>query len=92
MGRPKIVEVDYYEFSSRLRKAIDNGRRLEKTDQPAWDEYVKKNKVNEIAMQSWGRSKFAGTKPVIISDGSTWDGFYVFSKEDEAVLKWTWED
>ena len=39
MGRPKIVEVDYYEFSSRLRKAIDNGRRLEKTDQPAWDEY-----------------------------------------------------
>ena len=92
MGRPKIVEVDYYEFSSRLRKAIDSGRRLEKTDQPAWDEYVKEHNVNEIAMQSWGRSKFSGTQPVIIADGSTWDGFYVFSKEDEAVLKWTVED
>ncbi len=92
MARAKIVEVDYYEFITRLQKAIDTGRRLEKSDQPAWDEYVKNNKVNEIAMQSWGRSKFSGTQPVIIADGSTWDGFYVFSKDDEAVLKWTWED
>ena len=92
MARPKIVEVNYYQFAERLRKATDNGRRIEKADQSAWDEFVTTNSVNEVAMASWGRSKFVGTVPVIIKDGSSWEGYYVFSKEDEACLKWTVED
>ena len=92
MPRPKIVEVNYYQFAERLRKATDSGLRIEKTDQPAWDEFVSVNSVNEVAMASWGRSKFVGTVPVIINDGGSWAGYYVFSKEDEACLKWTLED
>ncbi|MFK7913455.1 MAG: hypothetical protein AB8B93_06035 [Pseudomonadales bacterium] len=89
MSRPKIVEANYYEFQDRLTKATNAGKRLEKADQPAWDEYVSSNKVNEIAMRSWGSSKYEDIVPVIIADGSTWDGYYVYSKTDEACLKWT---
>jgi hypothetical protein len=92
MARPKIVEVDYYQFAARLRKAIDSGHRLEKTDQPAWNDYVAANLVNEVAIAAWGQSIFAKTRPVIINDGSSWDGYYVYSKEDEACLKWTMVD
>ncbi len=92
MGRPKIVEANYYEFVARLTKATNAGHRLEKSDQPAWDEYVTKHQVNEIAMRSWGSSKFEETAPVIIADGSSWDGYYVYSKVDEACLKWTLAD
>ena len=92
MARPKIVEVDYYQFSKRLRTAIDAGKRLEKSDQPEWDEFVAAQKVNEVAMASWGRSKFANTVPVIINDGGSWEGYYVYSTDDEACLKWTFSD
>ena len=92
MARPKIVEVDYYQFSERLRRATDAGKRLEKSDQPEWDNFVAAQNVNEVAMASWGRSKFENTTPVIINDGGSWQGYYVFSKEDEACLKWTLTD
>lgn len=92
MGRPKIVEANYYDFIARLTRATNARQRLEQTDQPAWDEYVARHQVNEVAMRSWGDSKFENTVPVIIADGSTWDGYYVYSKTDEACLKWTMSD
>ena len=92
MKRPKIIEVEYHDFMGFLRKATDAGKRLEKKDQPAWDEYVKENKINEVAMASWGRSKFESTSPVIIADGGLWEGYYVYSQTAEACLKWVWPD
>jgi hypothetical protein len=92
MPRPKIIEVDYHQFASRLRKATNAGHRLEKVDQPAWDDFVSAHNVNEVAMSSWGRSKFTKIEPVIINDGGSWEGYYVYSKDDEACLKWTVAD
>lgn len=92
MGRPRIVEVDYYEFQRRLQRASDVGKRIDKTEKEKWSQYVKDHEVNEIAMNSWGRSKFENTQPVIINDGSSWEGFYVYSSDDEAVLKWEREE
>lgn len=88
MNRPKIEEVSYYDFIARLKTATARGQRLEKSDQPAWDTYVADNKINEVAMSSWGRSKFGETEPVIINDGGSWQGYYVYSKTEEACLKW----
>ncbi len=94
MGRPQIVEVDYYEFVKRLRRAVDVGGRLERTDKEKWREYLETNKINDIALQSWGKLKFASRKPelVVIDDGSDWNGMYAYSHEDESVLKWTRAD
>ncbi len=87
MARPKIEEVDYHQFTRRLSKAVNNGQRLEQSDQPAWDDYVAHYGVNEVAMSSWGRSKFESVDAVIISAGD-WRGYYVYSTDEEAVLKW----
>ena len=93
MPRARIIAVDYYEFTKSLRKAADQGKRIEKAQEEQWKAYVAEHKVNEIAMQSWGRSKFGGALPVIINMGDAEaDGYYVYSKDEEAALKWTWED
>ena len=90
MARPQIVEANYYTFKKKLQKAVDLGKRIERTDKDAWSEYITANKINDIAMLSWGKLKFASGKPtlVVINDGSDWAGFYAFSDADEACLKW----
>ena len=91
MARARIIPVDYYEFTKRLRKAADTGTRIEKSEPEKWQAYVDEHKINEIAMHSWGRSKFGGSTPVILNTDSEWDGYYVYSKDEEAALKWVWE-
>ncbi|MFK8017740.1 MAG: hypothetical protein AB8G17_20105 [Gammaproteobacteria bacterium] len=92
MPRARIIAVDYYEFTKSLRKAADKGNRIEKSQADKWKAYVDEHKINEIAMHSWGRSKFGGSTPVIINAGSDADGYYVYSKDEEAALKWVWEE
>lgn len=91
MARARIIAVDYYEFMKSLRKAADAGTRIEKSQADKWKDYVDTYKINEIAMHSWGRSKFGGSTPVIINSGGEADGYYVYSKDEEAALKWVWE-
>ena len=88
MSRPEIVEVNYFEFKRALERARDSGNRIEKSDKPRWDAYLKENKINEVAMMHWGKSRFDSVVGVII-DGGQWEGFYVYSAQEEAVLKWT---
>lgn len=90
MGRPRIVEVDYYDFKRRLRSAVDRGGRLEPTDKEAWKAYLTEHKISDVTMKAWGRQKFALAAPqlVVLRCGESWDGFYAFSDADEAALKW----
>ena len=92
MARARIIEVNYYEFPKSLRKAADDGTRIEKSDKERWEAYVKENRINEIAMSSWGRSKFGGSTPVVINSGGEWEGYYTYSRDEEGALKWVWED
>lgn len=88
MARPKIVDVDYYEFKDHLAKATREGGRIEKSDKERWKAYVKQHQINEVAMLHWGRSKYDTVEAVILDCGNEWDGFYVYSKDEEAALKW----
>lgn len=92
MARARIIQVDYYEFTKNLRKAADSGGRIEKSQAEKWKAWVGEHKVNEIAMKSWGRSKFGGGTPVIIDNGRDGVGYYIYSLDEEAALKWTWDD
>ena len=95
----EIIEVRYAprsyersdEFQVHLRYATDKGCRIEKSQTDAWKKYIRENDIKEIAATSIGNMQFEKVTPVILNCGESWDGFYVYSKEAEAVLKYLLE-
>lgn len=87
MARAKVVEFDYYQFISLMRRATDAGMRIDKSDAGRWTEYVKKNGINEVAATAIARQKFESAIPVIIAEGLATDGLYFYSKNDEGCLR-----
>ena len=88
MARPRIIDVDYSLFQQALRKAIDTGKRIDVSDKDRWLAWVRENQVKEAAFKSFAQGKFEGLEPVIIDGADEWRGYYLFSKQDEAALKW----
>ncbi len=88
MQQPRIVQVDYHEFQAALRRAGDLGRRVDAPDRDRWASWVKTHGVKEAAFKSIGGSKFEGLIPVIIDDSEPWGGYYLYSSDEEACLKW----
>jgi len=86
MARAKVVEFDYYQFIRIMQRAGNAGQRIEKTD-PRWADYVKTNKINEVAATAIARQKFESVVPVIIAEGNDTDGLYFYSRDDEACLR-----
>ena len=91
MRRAHMKEVNYYEFQMHLRDATDKGCRIEKGQKEAWKAYLKELDIKEIAAISIGNLQFESVIPVIINCSGGWDGFYVYSKDNEAVLKYILE-
>lgn len=92
MSRPKIVDVNYFEFREHLAQAIREGGRIEKGDKERWKAYLRDHKINDVSMLHLGKSRYDVVDAVILDCGQDWDGFYVYSKDEEAVLKWTRTD
>lgn len=88
MARPRIVDVDYFQFQRALRKAIDTGQRIDVSDKDRWLAWVRANHVKEAAFKSFAAGKYEGLSPVIIDAEDEWRGYYLFSTEEEACLKW----
>jgi hypothetical protein len=88
MDRPRIVDVNFYDFKTSLKRAADLGGRIEPSEKEKWQAYVKEHQVKEASCLVFGRSKSESIKPVIINSGEDWDGYYVYSDEDEVALKW----
>jgi hypothetical protein len=88
MARPTIVDVDYYQFQAALRRAIDTGERIDRTDKKRWADWVRENHIKEGAFRSFANGKYQGLEPVIIDNNGEWRGYYLFSVEEEACLKW----
>ena len=86
MARAKVVDYDYYQFLRTLQRAGNAGGRIEKSD-ARWADYVRENKINEVAATAIARQKFENATPVIIAEGSDSDGLYFYSKDDEACLR-----
>jgi hypothetical protein len=88
MGRPQIIDVDYFGFQQALRRAADAGERIDQSDKKRWAEWVRTNRVKEAAFKSFGEGKYEGLEPVIIDTEGQWRGYYLVSKSEEACLKW----
>jgi hypothetical protein len=87
MARARVVEFDYYQFISLMRRATDTGARIDKSDAARWADYVKAKGINEVAATAIARQKFENAVPVIIAEGKDTDGLYFYSKNDEGCLR-----
>jgi len=90
MARPKIVDLDYFQFKRALGLAIDTGTRIDRADKKRWSAWVRENQIKEAAFRSFSSRIYENLEPVII-DGDAdyeWRGYYLFSTDEEAVLKW----
>ncbi len=88
MARAKVVDFDYYQFLRIMQRAGNAGQRIDSGDS-RWADYVRDNKINEVAATAIARQKFENPSAVIIAEGSDTDGLYFFSKDDEACLRLT---
>ena len=91
MSRIRIVDQNYFEFSSALRAAAGNGSRIEPRDKDRWKAYVSEHRIQEAAFRSLAGKKYENMQPVIIDDDGPWSGYYMYTTEEEAVLKWVRE-
>ena len=92
MSRVRIVEKNSSEFTSALRTATDSGNKLEPIDKAKWKDFVTENRIQEAAFRSIANKKYEGMKPVVIQDDSQWSGYYMYTIDEEAVLKWERDD
>jgi len=93
MARPKIVDLDYFQFKNALRRATDSGSRIDSSEKERWGTWVRENHIKEAAFRSFAKRMYEGLEPVII-DGDPdyeWRGYYLVSTDEEAVLKWVRE-
>ncbi len=88
MARPKIVDLDYYQFQRALRRAIDSGARIDRADKKRWSDWVRENRIKEAAFRSFSKNLYDSLEPVIIDNDGKWRGYYLLSVDEEAVLRW----
>jgi len=88
MSRVHIIEQNYFEFSNALRAASDKGTKLEPRDKDRWKAYVTEHRIQEAAFKSLADKKYEGMTPVIINEDGAWQGYYMYTTAEEAVLKW----
>lgn len=86
MARSKVVDFDYYQFVTLLRRASDAGKRIDSTD-ARWKETIQAQGINEIAATAIARQKFERAVPVILAEGKETDGLYFYSQDEEGCLR-----
>ncbi len=92
MSRVRIVDQNYFEFMTALRSASDRGTKLDPRDKEKWKDFVKENRIQEAAFRSLADKKYEGMQPIIIEEESPWRGYYMYTTDEEAVLKWERDD
>ncbi len=89
MGQPRVVDVDYYRLIAEIKSARNAKGVIEKQDKEQWQQYVADHSIRESSMLAFGKVKFTSgkTKLIALNYGSSWDGCYAYSVDDEAALK-----
>lgn len=85
---PRIKEVEFWSFLEALRGAADNNQKIEPPEKDAWKAYLKTHRMSEPMMEEFAKARFMDYKKVVIKAESDWDGFYMYSMDDEGALKW----
>ncbi len=92
MGQAQINEVNYFDFLEILRKASNEGKKIEKTDKDQWKSYVQKNSVPEAGLTVHAKAgAMSGKIKEVIIEGvaDNTDGYYLYSNDDEFCMKFS---
>ena len=89
MSQRRIYEIQYSDFSTKLRNATNLHKKIEKPNKEAWNNYVRKHNVPEPVMWSRGKSgTLSGKVNAVIIDGvGEADGYYIYSSDEAFCLK-----
>jgi hypothetical protein len=82
-----MIDMEFALFMNRLKQAITNGERIEKSERKRWADYIEEHGILEVASMVHGRAISQNIVPVIIDSDDEWDGFYVYAKDEEVCLK-----
>lgn len=90
MSQHRIIEVDYHDFMGHLRNARDSRQVVEPRDEDPWRELVASQGVREASFHAHAKVRFIYGKPkmVAIVGEHEWAGFYSYSGDDEAAIKY----
>jgi len=84
----RIKEVEFWSFTEALRNAKAQGRKLEPLDKEEWRAYLKKHRMSEPMMEEFAKARFINYHKVVILDDQEWEGFYMYSNDDEGAIRW----
>jgi hypothetical protein len=70
-----------------LRAAAESGGEIEPSDKQRWKAYIRQYDVKEASCMSYARARSDDVSAAIINDGGPWDGYYVYSRDEEFCLK-----
>jgi len=84
----RIKEVEFWSFKEALKQARDAGRKIDPVDKTAWRNWLKANKMSEPMMEEFAKSRFMSYSKVILTRDPVWEGFYMYSDDDEGAIRW----
>lgn len=87
MGIPRLVEVDYHLFMREYKSSGAAGCRVEPVDKEKWAAYVREHDIKEASSLTIAKAQADDIKPVIINCGGTWDGYYLYSHDEQICFK-----
>lgn len=85
---PRIREVEFWGFKDALQRANDSGRKIEPSDKDQWRSFLRTHRMSEPMMEQFAKSRFMAFKKVVIVEDPQWEGFYMFSDDDEGAIRW----
>lgn len=84
----RIREVEFWSFKDALQRAYDSGRKIDPIEKDDWRGYLKSHRMSEPMMEEFAKSRFLEYQKVIIVDDPEWEGFYMYSDDDEGAIRW----
>lgn len=84
----RIKEVEFWSFKDALQRAHDSGRKIDPIEKDDWRAWLKERRMSEPMMEEFAKSRFIAHKKVILTDDPEWEGFYMYSDDDEGAIRW----
>ena len=84
----RIKEVEFWSFKDALQRAYDDGRKIEPGDRGDWRAWLKAHRMSEPMMEEFAKSRFMSYNKIILLDDPDWEGFYMYSDDDEGAISW----
>jgi hypothetical protein len=84
----RIKEVEFWSFKDALQRAHDYGRKIDPNDKDEWRAWLKAHRMSEPMMEEFAKSRFMAFKKIILTEDPDWEGFYMYSDDDEGAICW----